>query len=191
MSDTAYPFSQMFDVTRLANTPKHVKIELDERARADLANTYDLAEVESFSAELEVRPFRRKGAAVRGSLSAQVTQKCSVTLEPVRETVNDTFERTFIPEEAERPRRQKVDEELELLVDVEEKDPPEGFAGGSIDLGAVLCEHFALALNPFPRADGVLMDEKYAPQPEDEAQIEEEKRQNSPFAALKALKDNS
>ncbi len=174
------------DATRLGNKPKHVKLTLDENERAQFAKAYDLLDLPEFEAQLDVRPWRRDGLAVRGHIRAKAIQQCVVTLEAVDCMIDEEFDRTFLPEQDSRGRRQN-DDTLEVDLDVNEGDPPDYFDGPQVDLGAVICEHFALGLNPFPRAEGVVMDDQYAPDPEEE-QKQDEKDKPSPFAALEALK---
>ncbi|WP_068083078.1 YceD family protein [Polycladidibacter stylochi] len=189
MSVIDYPIVHMVEVTRLGNKKHHIKLELSSEQCQQVAKAYDLIEVKQLEAQLELRTWRKNGVAISGVIDAEVIQQCIISLEPVREVVHDSFERTFLPEE-ERGTKRKNEDSLELLVDMEEKDPPETFSGSSLDVGAVICEHFALALNNFPRAAGVEMDEKFAPQPIDEEAEVREKQQASPFAALKKLRES-
>jgi len=187
MADTDYPWAYQFDATRLGNKTKHLKLSLSESERAQIAKAYDLLELPELDVDLEVRPWRRDGLAVRGHIRAKAIQQCVVTLEPVDCMIDEEFDRTFLPEQDSRGRRRSDDDTLEVDLDIDESDPPDYFDGPQVDLGAVICEHFALGLDPFPRAEGVEMDEKYAPDPEEELKQDEEQKP-SPFAALEALK---
>ncbi len=187
MADKDYPWSHMFDATRLGNKTRHVKLSLNEEERAQIAKSYDLTELPELDVDLEVRPWRRDGLAVRGHIRARALQPCVVTLEPVECLVDEEFDRTFLPDMDSKGRRRQNDDTIEIDLDIDESDPPDLFEGPQVDLGAVVCEHFALGLDPFPRANGVEMDEKYAPDPEEDAKQDEEQKP-SPFAALEALK---
>lgn len=188
MADTEYPYSYYFDATRIGNKTNRITVELTDAERDAIAQAYDLVRLPEFKAELEIRPWRRDGLAVRGRITALAVQPCVVTLQPVECAVDEEFDRTFLPEEDPRGRKRVLDDTLEVDLDVDETDPPDYFSGSKVDLGAVMCEHFALGLDPFPRADGVELDAQYAPP--DEEELEEEKKQKpSPFAALQALKN--
>ncbi|KZL16737.1 hypothetical protein PsAD2_03354 [Pseudovibrio axinellae] len=186
MADTDYPWAYLFDATRLGNKTKHLKLTLNESDRAQIAKAYDLIELIELEVDLDLRPWRRDGLAARGHIRANAVQRCVVTLEPVECVINEEFDRTFLPEQDSRGRRRRDDDTLEVDLDVNESDPPDYFEGPQVDLGAIICEHFALGLDPFARAKGVEMDEKYAPNPEEE-QKQDEEQKPSPFAALEAF----
>ncbi|SDR12755.1 DUF177 domain-containing protein [Pseudovibrio sp. Tun.PSC04-5.I4] len=190
MANSEYPWAHLIDVTRLGNKTSRLKLELNEAERTIIAKAYDLMDLPEFVADLEIRPWRRDGLAARGHIHALAIQQCVVTLEPVKCQVNEEFDRTFLPALDPRGRRRTLDDTLEVDLDVDESDPPDYFSGPQVDLGAIICEHFALGLSSFPRADGVQMDEQYAPAPEEESE-EVEEQKPSPFAALEALKGKS
>jgi len=110
-----------------------------------------------------------------GSLHADVTQTCVVTLDPVAARLDVPAEIEFWPagliEEFER----SVEEagSLGLL------DWPEVVVDGRIDLGPVVYETLATALEPYPKREGVSFDW---------SQGEAESAKSAPFAALAALK---
>ncbi|WP_108820325.1 DUF177 domain-containing protein [Pseudovibrio sp. Alg231-02] len=187
MAETEYPWAYLFDAVRLGKKTKQLKLVLNENERTQIAKAYDLIELPEFEADLEVRPWRRDGLAVRGHIRAKAIQQCVVTLDRVECLVDEEFDRTFLPDQDSRGRRRSDDDTLEVDLDIDESDPPDYFEGSQVDFGAVVCEHFALGLDPFPRAKGVEMDDKYAPEPEEELKQDEEQKP-SPFAALEALK---
>ena len=123
----------------------------------------------------------RGGKVVRaaGRLDAEVTQACVVTLAPVVQKVQSAFTVSFA-EGAET-------EALEVVVDLEEdQDAPESIdPDGFVDLGEILVQQLALALDDYPRAAGA----EFAQREWGEtSEPEEEDEVVSPFAALKALK---
>ncbi len=102
-------------------------------------------------------------------LEADYEQLCVVTLEPFAQTMREPVELAFAPA--------AVAHEEELEVEFSSEDPPEPIENGEIDAGAVACEFFALALDPYPRKPGA---EFNSAEPADATA--------SPFAALAALK---
>ncbi|WP_310620515.1 YceD family protein [Flexibacterium corallicola] len=182
MANSEYPYSFLFDVTRLGNSAHDVTLELGPEDLVKMAKLYDLVELESLRAQLHIRPWRKNGAAVEGSFKAKARQKCVVTLETMQTKIADEFERTYAPAQGRRPKRNE-EETLEIDLDMDAKDPPDVFEGSTIDLGALICEQFALVLDPFPRSQKAKVDEIY--QQQDEEEVEEKP---SPFAALAALK---
>ena len=63
----------------------------------------------------------------------------------------------------------------EMELDPEAPDPPDVLEGDALDLTAIVTEHLALEIDPFPRKPDATFD--YAPPPED----------TSPFAVRKNL----
>ena len=90
-------------------------------------------------------------------------------------TVTGEFRRRYLVGRAAR------DKEVEI--DPESEDPPEPLEGGALDLGELVSEELALALDPYPRKPGVAPVDLSFGAPEEESDEED-----SPFAALAALK---
>ena len=151
MSETAAPLSHEIDIRTLPAAGMPVVLEADARERAALARANDIEGVESLRAELRVTRWRSDGAMVTGTLRARVTQRCVVSLEPVESEVEAPVEATFVPEDSPLAWR----EGAEIALDPDGEDPPETFAGASIDIGALVAEFLTLSLDPFPRREGV------------------------------------
>lgn len=117
---------------------------------------------------------------IKGEVHAAVTQSCIVTLEPVSSKIDETVEQIFVPE-GSKLARMVTNEEGEIVLDPDGPDIPDQFTGDSIDVGAVVAEFAALAIDPYPRK----ADAEFAEAAEKEP--EEEKRP-SPFAVLKDWK---
>jgi len=113
-----------------------------------------------------------------GRLHANVTQACVVSLDPVEASLDVPAEVEFWPaaliEELERSAEEPGS--LGLL------DWPEAVVDGRIDLGPVIYETLATALEPYPKREGVSFD--WSQGPSEEAGSAE----SGPFAALAALK---
>ncbi|MCW2309972.1 YceD family protein [Rhodobium gokarnense] len=172
---------ETIEVATLPRDGTNVAIVPDAGTLARIAAAFGIVAVDAFAAELTVRPFRRNGASVKGRLEADVVQSCVVTLEPVPQHLDEDVDLVFLP--AEDSARRKPEEELDI--DPEGEDPPEILEDGRIDLGALVLEHFALGLDPYPRKEGAFL-------PEEEAGDTAGRNDPppSPFAALKGLKTN-
>lgn len=150
---------------------EHVTADGEERAA--LAEALGIPEVKAVAAHLVIRPARGGAFRIRGTLEAEVVQTCVVTLEPVDQHVSEEIDLTLVPAE------QAGDASETVLVDPQEEDAPEVFHRGRIELGAIVAEHLALGLDPYPRAPGV----EFEPHTEDDAAD-----RVSPFAVLGRLK---
>src|SRR5262249_9065317 len=78
-------------------------------------------------------------------LQADVTQACALSLEPVPAQIDERFAALFGGPAA-----------VAGIVDIDlaEEDPPEPIENGRIDMGELVAQHLALALDPHPRAPG-------------------------------------
>jgi len=100
-----------------------------------------------------------------------VVQACVVSLQPVESELSGSITRTF--------GRAEPDGDEGGWVDPEAEDSIDTLSEGQIDLGHVITEELALALDPYPRAPGAEFSPPAEPQPKAEA---------GPFAALARLK---
>ena len=128
--------------------------------------------VSRLEADLHVRPWL-DGVRDSGSLTAEVTRTCGVTLEAFEEKVEEPLSIRIVPAGSPNAPRSMSGE---VTVDPEGEDPPDELIGNTLDIGAYLVEHLALALSPFPRKPGAVFEP-----PETLARP-------SPFAVLERLK---
>lgn len=154
-----------------------VKDEASPTERAAIAADFGLVDLPALSWSATVSRFGSDGWRVRGAIEAKPVQSCVVTLQPVSAKVREAFQRDYAPDAAD------LDQE-DVLVDLDEDDPPEPLGKG-VELGAVILEHLALALDPYPRAKGVAFDAARAAPPGAAPLTDEAMK---PFAALAALK---
>jgi Large ribosomal RNA subunit accumulation protein YceD len=116
--------------------------------------------------------------ALTGTLNADAKQTCVVSLEPVEARLEVPVEMEFWPAELlPRPERDRADAGGAGVLDW-----PEAIRDGKIDLGPVIYETVATALDPYPRRPEARFD-----WPQGEAQ-EGEGAGTGPFASLAALK---
>ncbi|HEY1224236.1 MAG TPA: DUF177 domain-containing protein [Brevundimonas sp.] len=164
MSD-ALPFS---DPVRLHQIGTGVSrtLEPDEATRKRIARTLDLASLDAFSAEMELKP-TDAGWRLTGRVRAKAVQTCGLTLEPLPVTIDHRFSVGLA---------EAVEEETdEIVIDMDE-EAPDLIEEGRIDLGQYAVEQLALSLDPFPRKPGAEF-----VQPPEPTEI-------SPFAVLRGLK---
>ncbi|MGV0909210.1 YceD family protein [Martelella sp. FOR1707] len=183
--DRKLPFSRPFAVARASSAAFDMRVEAAEAERAATADFLDIRSVESLTADLRISPWRRDGVRVKGTVRAEITQNCVVTLEPLEATIEEEVDATFLPENS-RQFHSKFNEEGELIVDPDGPDEPEPFAGSEVDIAALVIETIGLAIDPYPRKPGAAL-------PEDSAEGDdtEDDAAPSPFAALKDWKNKS
>lgn len=170
-----------------------IVIDASPEACAALAKTCGIPSIDSVNARLVVTRWRKDGLAVRGTICADVVQTCVVTLDPVAGRVEEGIACFFLPGyqgagasgDPSAPPSQGLeaageDADIDDLVD------------GRLDLGALVAEHVALGLDPYPRKAGSVFE------PTGDAGVDrggesgedrgEDTGRSSPFAALSALK---
>lgn len=152
-SDAPGPIPFAVNVARLPKKGMPVTIEADEAQRAALAAAHGLNAVRSFRADMDVVGWKKGGVKVTGRVVAGIEQACIATLEPVDETVDETFSALFLPEGSRLAVPQRL-VEGEMILDAEGEDAPELFSGDTIDVGALAEEFFTLGINPYPRKAG-------------------------------------
>ena len=153
-----------------------ISLAPDGAIRAALAGALGVKAVERLAVELRATRFRG-GMRVQGRLAADIVQPCVVTLEPVRQAIDEPIDRVFLPADDKAVARPADDE---VFVDVEGEDLPDTFEGHEADLSDMIVETLALAIDPYPRAPGASLEGIGLPQDEPEP---------SPFARLQALRD--
>jgi len=151
------PVSFLANVARLPEKGMSAVIEADDEARASLAAKHGLLSVEAWRADLLVAPWKRNGIRVSGRVDADITQECVVTLEPLPARISEEISATYFPE-ASKLGRLGFHESGEIHLDVEGPDSPETFSGETIDIGALAEEFFGLAIDPYPRKQGVSLE---------------------------------
>ncbi|MBK0398392.1 DUF177 domain-containing protein [Limibaculum sp. M0105] len=145
------PLSRKVPVASLsaeAETPVSLVPDAAELDR--LAQFMGIKSLSDVALEGGIAAYGRKGWRLDARLKARVGQVCVVTLEPIETDVDSPVRRAFQPG-AERPGVIAIN--IGESGDEGEEEPPEPL-GEDIDLGAILVEELALAIDPYPRAPG-------------------------------------
>ena len=152
MSDpraSAPEFSRPIDVARIGSVETVHEISATPAEREALARRFGLLGL----ARLEARIRLRRGHAgtqlhLAGHLTADVTQACVVSLEPVQNHVEEDFTVVYgdLPEDAD------------VSVDVDDESVVEPWPEGPLDVGEAVAQELALALDPYPHAPGATIE---------------------------------
>ncbi|MBG0810960.1 DUF177 domain-containing protein [Methylosinus sp. H3A] len=205
------PFSRPLAAVDVPEDGLERSIAAEAKERAALAEADGLPALNRLEAKLLVTREGRDGLRVTGELSADVRQTCVVTLEDFDTRVVEPIDVSFAPEASpaappherrQELRQERMSRRRREAAPEEPKDPkearasrhiadldddaPDPLVDGRIDLGAIVAEFFALALDPYPRKPGA----RFAPP--GEAAAEEEERppaKASPFARLRDALD--
>jgi uncharacterized metal-binding protein YceD (DUF177 family) len=163
-------FSRPFVADRLGASPVTETLLATPAECAALATRLRLVALDQLSATVTLERTLSGLVHVSGRLEADVVQTCVVTLAAFPSHVEDSFTVDF------GDAAEGHGEEIEVDVDY---DPPEPIEDGIIDIGELVVQYLALALDPHPRAPGAALDPAWSGA--DVAEM-------SPFAILKNLK---
>lgn len=160
--------SRLVKLDDLDKRPLRRAFKAGDRERDALARRLDLLSLDRLEASIELcRVSGGPLVRVEGKLTADVVQRCIVTLGPVAGHVGELFSELYGPADFQ-PEGGGED------------DMPEPFDGQAIDIGELVAQHLSLALDPYPRASGADL-----PGPDHDDGVVERR---NPFAALEALR---
>lgn len=163
-------FRRPFAIADLGDGEARLAIEAGSHECERLARRFELVSIGSLAASLSLKLNPAGEIDVRGQLAAEVVQTCVVSLKPAPARLAEDFSVRYAP-----GAREPIED---LSYGPCDEEPPEPLTGDTIDLGELVAQQLALALDPFPRARGVQLDEP--PKAEVTAA--------GPFAGLAALK---
>lgn len=172
-------FHRPFDTRRLGQDPIHEDIVANAEERPGIAAFLGIVSVDELSAHITLSRWSSAGVELNARLRARVVQSCVVTLDPVAQSIDEPFRLTFLPPHARKAEPRTV-AEAEVIVHFDEEDPPDDLDGPVLDLGPLIVEQLALALDPYPRSEGAALDDEFSAGGG---------RKESPFANLARLKD--
>ena len=138
-------FSRTLRFQDIDRRPREVDLVASPEERAALAERFQILAVDELTSHVRVERETDGWYRVRGSLQARVVQECVRTLAPV-------------PEEIDEPVALRVTTDPDFDPDAEDADLTSGdeveyVAGEELDVGELLAQQLALALNPYPRSD--------------------------------------
>jgi uncharacterized metal-binding protein YceD (DUF177 family) len=165
--------SRPIEVASIRPAPQFQRIELDDDERNALAEAFGFVEIVALTAEIVLSRDSNHEICLEGRLTAEVIQTCVVSLEPVRQNIDEPIQARFVEEESAAKRPSPID------LPLTEDDPPDIVSGPVLDLGPIVIEHFLLAVDPYPRAPGAEAPGNPAAAIPDEVE--------SPFAVLASL----
>lgn len=165
MTGTVPALKLVVAVESLRAGPVTFALEADAADREALAAAYGLVALRHLVARGEIDR-TGKLITVRGHLEADLDQACVVTLEPVAAKLREEIAVDLLESGAPPPPVH------------EDADPPDILEGDTIDVGALVEEHFVLGLDPYPRLPDAELPVEYASDGDGN---------DSPFAALSGL----
>ena len=157
-------FHRPLSLDRIGTHGLDIAVEATAAECAKLAERMKLPAVHSLACTFHLIREGRDTVLARGHLRARVTQTCVVSLEDFEATVEEVFQVRFVP---------SGEETDDIDPDSDDEIP---FEGNLIDPGEAAAEQLGLALDPYSRMPGVVLNEA------------EPEAKPHPFAALSGLK---
>ncbi|HET7333752.1 MAG TPA: hypothetical protein VFI93_01445 [Rhizomicrobium sp.] len=177
-SDPGAPWERFYDLSDLSDAGDEINVTLDDETRKRVAQWAEIESVERFDVRIILSRTSHTHFGYEAELTADVTQSCVVTLEPVQTHIERAIHRDlYLPPRVRRSSRVEIPETL--IISPDDEEGPEEIASPRYDLAVPLLEEFSLALPPYPRAKGIVFEP-----PKDSADVKQ-----SPFAVLAKLKD--
>ncbi|GBQ72263.1 hypothetical protein AA103196_3012 [Ameyamaea chiangmaiensis NBRC 103196] len=171
--------SRLVTVGRIGQGPFEMTVEARESERHAIAARLGVPEVRALSCSYRVvAGHGRRDFVAHGQLSAKVRRVCVVSLEEFTETVAERFAVHFVP----AGRATDDGQDPESMDDVPYEDD-------ALDLGEESVAQLALALDPYPRKNGVRHEHGVDVAPADADGSEVPDEAPSAFAGLAKLRD--
>lgn len=181
-------WTHMFDTNKIDDAIS-LNLSPDEETKTRLAKRIGVLSLDALKADLTLQ--NEQGGRVvhiTGKINADVTQICVVSMEKIKNNIEDEFEAWFanadqavsLNKVRQKKMIEKGNRELPMI---EEQDDPEPMIDGKIDLGELVTQYLSLSIDPYPQAEGVEYEIG-----DDQAQASSSVAFKNPFAALKDWK---
>lgn len=168
-------------VISMADIPKgstrRFDLTFDDQHLQAALETLGLLEIRKARITGTLAPEGRKNWRLQAEVGASLSQACVLTLMPVKARIDTSVNRLFLTD-WEEPEGDSV---MEMTMD-EDSDP----LGEEIDLEQIAIEAIAMALPPYPHAEGATLEKQVFSEPGVTPMTDEDAK---PFAGLAALRN--
>ena len=162
-------------IAEVPSGSRHIELKPDAATREAIAKAADIVALPRLEASFDLTPQGSDSLRVVGRVRASIEQNCVVTLEPLKNEVDEEVDLLFAPP-IELPKATPADDSGEIAGSPA-VDAPEELDNGTVDLAALTVEFLIVGIDPYPRKPGATFDAPPAGEPGPH-----------PFAALAALK---
>ncbi len=149
-----WPWTRPFGWPDVPRGDRTITLVAGDGDRVDIARQLDLETLSSLSATITVRPWL-DGVELDGRLQAEMTRVCGVSLEPFEVIADEPIRIRVVPQGSSNAPRPSG---AEIIIELDEEDPPDEADGATIDLAGYVVEALALSLDPFPRKPGAVFE---------------------------------
>ncbi len=181
---SAPEFSRRVEIDKIGKDGLTEDIVAEPEELAALAERMNLPAILELKAHLELVPWKKGRIRARGHFSAVVDQECVRTLDIFTSEISEAVDRIYIKPEFATAGEMKESVDF----DAEAPDAPDVIVDEVIDIGELVAESLALALDPWPKKPGTTFVDYHSGEETGEEGGDGESR--SPFAALEKLRKN-
>ena len=178
-------FSRMVSVFKLPEGGKEFTVEATAEECSALKDRFEFLSLSNLKATvLIVNKGGDNGTLLTGHLTANISQACVATAEPVTDAIDEDIRIRFVPQHVLDA---VDDEEYFLDPNAEELDTLEGT---DLDIGELVAQFMYMLSDPFPRAEGVDLESLV----QDYAGVsanEDELKKPNPFSVLSGKLDKT
>lgn len=181
---------------RVFSGQKRVTLTPDPVTQKKIIKSFDLLDLQDFVANIELN--RAKGAHtvhVKGTIKANITQACVVSLEPVHTEINENFEAFYadyneaVPFSHARKELYTKHGMTDIPVLEEDEDPEPIDKEGVLNLGDMVLQFFSLAVDLYPRSENYSLPDNVISD-EDDVNEKQSNIAKNPFEALRHWKSD-
>lgn len=180
VQDDRVEFTRPIAVADVGDHGLNLEIQADSAERSRLAERLGVIELKNLTAKVSVCRTKTGQYAVNIDFSAEVLQSCVISLETVTSRIHDRFSECFADDGEVA--------ETEVDIDPVGDDPPGAVIDGRIDVGELVVQYLALAIDPYPRKPGAIVGTGDVQGVTVNAPERDEGQKENPFAALGALR---
>ncbi len=139
-------FQRIVSLDDIGEAGVEKEIEASASERSALAARFGLLSLDALDARLRLERMHAPPGAIRvaGRVRGRAVQACAATLKPVPQAVDEAVAVFYAPATEEGSSG-------EITVEADGAPPFEPLPADVIDLGELAAQHFALALDPYPR----------------------------------------
>ena len=174
--------SRCVDITKLTEDGARLVLEATKTECDALSIRLGLPVLHSLSANNQIFKEKKENGVwikrVSASYSCELEQICVISLEPFKVKLSDTFEVLFLSSSNGKTLE-------DFVQDSSGEDIYEPIMGSELDVGELVAQYLALAIDPYPKRPGASLAVKTNSVVEDRS----EERSDNPFAILGQLKD--
>lgn len=158
-------------------------LELNSDERLAVSVFLGLIRLDSFILNYRIEPLAKERFKLTGTLRAELSQACVITLEPIAEIVDEAIEVELWPE-SQMQEEETLSPEKEFSDEQIEEEPPVPIIAGRAELAGFAIEILSTAMEAYPRRENAKFDWTDPASGPDGRAL-------SPFAELEKLKSKN